>query len=407
MEIRELPEGWQWQTLNDPKVCILNPKKSEISSLPNDLEVTFVPMAAVDDVTGTIIAPEIRELGEVRKGYTYFSEGDVVFAKITPCMENGKSAVAQNLRNSVGLGTTEFHVLRPGPLVIPEWIHAFLRSVDFRDAARKSMRGGAGQQRVPIEFLQQTRISIPSILEQRRIIARIKELTSRIRQAIAIQDEATCAVGGLFQTGLESAFSERDIADWPVYETKRLFSPVSGQVDPREEPYVDMPHIGPDSIESGTGRLFPETIQTPRQLGLKSGKYLFGPEHVLYSKIRPALRKVALPDFSGVCSADMYPLLPNTDIITREFLALSLLSPDFSQYAIDNSDRNAMPKINRKTLFACKMAVPDKIIQKQITDELFGMQKKSERLAEMQRVINEELNSLTPALLAKAFRGEL
>ncbi len=178
-------------------------------------------------------------------------------------------------------------------------------------------------------------------------------------------------------------------------------------VDPREHPYIDMPHVGPDSIESGTCRLLHDTIQTPRQLGLKSGKYPFGAQHVLYSKIRPALRKVALPDFAGVCSADMYPLLPNTDIITREFLALSLLSPVFTQYAVDNPDRNAMPKINRRTLLAFRMPVPDKIAQKWIADELFALQAKAERLAKVRHALRAELDSFLPALLAKAFRGEL
>lgn len=266
---------------------------------------------------------------------------------------------------------------------------------------------GHGTCKLTSERWSELRIPLLKPSDQRTLVRRLEKLTRHLHRAIDLHHEAEQDTARLFQAGLESAFSERHIAGWPIYEASRLFTPVNGQVDPRVHAYADMPHVGPDSIESGTCRILSETIQTPRQLGLKSGKYPFGPEHVLYSKIRPALRKVALPDFSGVCSADMYPLLPNREIITREFLALSLLSPAFSRYAVDNSDRNAMPKINRKTLFAFEMPVPDKAIQRQIAAELFGMQRESEKLAKMQRAVSDELDSFTPALLAKAFRGEL
>jgi type I restriction enzyme S subunit len=228
-----------------------------------------------------------------------------------------------------------------------------------------------------------------------------------LAEAQRLHEEARRAVTTLFESGLQACFSERNTVEWPIYRADLLFSTVSGQVDPRDSPYLDMPHIGPDCIEPGTGRLLHDTIQTPIQLGLKSGKYLFGPAHVLYSKIRPALRKVALPSFAGVCSADMYPLLPNTDLLSREFLALSLLSPAFSRYAAENSDRNAMPKINRSVLFAYEMPVPDKDTQEQIVKELFELKEKAERLSEVQAEMSAELDSLTPALLDKAFRGEL
>src|SRR5208282_1768296 len=96
-----------------PDICELNPPKPSGDTLSLDAPVTFVPMPAVDAELGAITAPEIRKFSQVRKGYTAFREGDVIFAKITPCMENGKSAVARNLTNGLGFGSTEFHVLRP------------------------------------------------------------------------------------------------------------------------------------------------------------------------------------------------------------------------------------------------------------------------------------------------------
>jgi type I restriction enzyme S subunit len=143
------------------------------------------------------------------------------------------------------------------------------------------------------------------------------------------------------------------------------------------------------------------------ELKMKNGKYVFSPGHVVYSKIRPALRKVCLPDHDGLCSADMYPLKPNADEVTREFLLLLLLAPSFSQYALDNSDRNAMPKINREALFGFTFRVPKKPEQKRIAKLLLALRGKLDELQRLQREVEAELVSFTPALLAKAFRGEL
>jgi hypothetical protein len=133
---------------------------------------------------------EWKRLGDVRKGYTYFAEGDVIFAKITPCMENSKSAIGHGLLNGIGFGSTEFHVLRPQSLVIPEWLHMLLRSKIVRDEAKVSICGAAGHQRVPIDFLENLEIPVPPLPEQRRIVKRIEELTRRVEETRKLIKEA-------------------------------------------------------------------------------------------------------------------------------------------------------------------------------------------------------------------------
>jgi len=155
-------------------VCILNPSKSELIDIPDDFEVSFVPMRSVDDIEGIIKTPEIRFLKDVKKGYTYFKENDVIFAKITPCMENGKAAIGQNLKNNLGFGSTEFHVLRTKGKILPEWIYFFVRQNKFRKDAKKVMKGSAGQQRVPLSFIQNYKIPVPELKIQKQIIAQIK-----------------------------------------------------------------------------------------------------------------------------------------------------------------------------------------------------------------------------------------
>ena len=131
--------------------------------------VSFVPMAAVDERFGMITAHEDRRLVDVSKGFTAFEDGDVLFAKITPCMENGKAALARNLTNGVGRGSTEFYVLRPGDKVLGEYVYHFVRQLRFREKAKRYFTGTAGQQRVPRSFMENAPVPLPALDEQRRI----------------------------------------------------------------------------------------------------------------------------------------------------------------------------------------------------------------------------------------------
>jgi type I restriction enzyme S subunit len=117
---------------------------------------------------------------------------------------------------------------------------------------------------------------------------------------------------------------------WPIRSLGELVVIASGQIDPQEKPYSQMPHVGSDSIEPDTGRIL--GIKTAEELRLISGKYAFGPEDILYSKIRPNLNKVALPDFAGICSADIYPLRTDERIVCRRFLTYVLRSQEFLRY---------------------------------------------------------------------------
>lgn len=166
------------------QAMVLNPRPDR-GALPDDFDVSFVPMAAVEAATGRMDATATRRFGEVKKGYTVFREGDVLFAKITPCMENGKMAVARGLRNGVGCGSTEFHVLRPRPGVDPQYVYYFVSSARFRAEAAHNMSGAVGQKRVPGAFLEQCEIPLPELDEQRRIVAELEKQFSRLDEAVA------------------------------------------------------------------------------------------------------------------------------------------------------------------------------------------------------------------------------
>lgn len=162
----------------------INPKVDR-SLLSDDMLVSFVPMASVGAADGQIDVSTTRTYAEVKKGYTAFRNGDVLFAKVTPCMENGKMAVARNLSNGQGFGSTEFHVLRPREGVDPSYLYHFVSSATFRKEAARHMTGAVGLRRVPSAFLQDELIPLPELDEQRRIVAEIEKQFSRLDEAVA------------------------------------------------------------------------------------------------------------------------------------------------------------------------------------------------------------------------------
>ena len=176
------PDGWVVTTLGE--ACLINPR-SFIQQVKNDSAISFLPMAAVEAGTGHIDLSQVRPYEEVRKGYTRFSEGDVLFAKITPCMENGKIAIAKGLTNGSGCGSTEFHVLRPMIGLSREFVMYFLLQEDFRRDAQRSMSGTAGQLRVPAGFLNEATLPLPPLPEQRRIVAEIEKHFTRLDASVA------------------------------------------------------------------------------------------------------------------------------------------------------------------------------------------------------------------------------
>jgi type I restriction enzyme S subunit len=142
-------------------------------------------MAAVEALSGGIDVSTVRKYAEVKKGYTHFRDGDILFAKVTPCMENGKMAIARKLVNGIGFGSTEFHVLRPRAGVDARYVYYFVSSQTFRKDASGHMTGAVGLRRVPSAYLEEQLIPLPHIDEQRRIVAEIEKQFSRLDEAVA------------------------------------------------------------------------------------------------------------------------------------------------------------------------------------------------------------------------------
>jgi type I restriction enzyme S subunit len=173
-----------WPVLAIEEVADVNPRVDK-AAIPNELPVSFVSMPKVGAGGGSIHVEETRPASEVKKGFTAFLEGDVLFAKITPCMENGKMAVVPKLVNGYGFGSTEFHVLRPKPGMDAKYLYYYVSSQAFRGEAERYMTGAVGQKRVSTTYLKQSTIPVAPPDQQKRIVAEIEKQFSRLDEAIA------------------------------------------------------------------------------------------------------------------------------------------------------------------------------------------------------------------------------
>ena len=165
--------AWPLVKLGD--ISEFNPQKQEAKKIPKNRAISFLPMA---DMTANQIyfsAKKEKPLGEVYAAYTYFAEGDVLLARVTPCFENGKSGIAKNLKNNIGFGSSEFFVYRPDKKkVLPEWIYFFIASDKFIRGGIPRMTGTGGLQRLTKDYAQNYQIPLPPLAEQERIIAEIE-----------------------------------------------------------------------------------------------------------------------------------------------------------------------------------------------------------------------------------------
>jgi type I restriction enzyme S subunit len=226
----------------------------------------------------------------------------------------------------------------------------------------------------------QITVPIPTFPEQQKIA----ECLSSVDELLAAQDLKVDALKTHKKGLMQQLFPREGEAqprlrfpefqnggEWEDKSLGQLIEIASGQVDPKQPPYRDSPQIGSENIESHSGKLV--NVRSAGEKGVISGNYAFDENDILYSKIRPALNKVASPAFKGICSADIYPIRPADDSLLRGYLFYLLLSQEFLDYAIRNSERGKIPKINRDALVAYKVLIPSPAEQQRIADCLTSL----------------------------------
>lgn len=204
-----------WKKLKLSEISTINPPKKNIDE---NTEVSFIPMSSIDEGLGKIKKYDVKKFKDVKVGFTYFEEKDVLFAKITPCMENGKAAIALNLKNKVGFGSTEFHVLRANEQTTPEFLFSLVRLPIFRNIAKTNFTGTVGQQRVPTNFMENFEVIVPDIHLQ---IAFSKYITI-INDILIKNEESKLSIDSFFDNILYRAFTGELTSKWREKNKKDL-----------------------------------------------------------------------------------------------------------------------------------------------------------------------------------------
>lgn len=250
--------------------------------------------------------------------------------------------------------------------------------------------------------LKSVQIPVPTLKEQKRIVAILDEAFEGIAKAIANAERNLANSEELFDSQLQAIFDDQGGAEYVLSDVCSIESKL---VDPKAAEFSDLLHIGGANMITKSDEL--TNLRTAKEEGLISGKFLFDDETVLYSKIRPYLMKVSRPDFTGLCSADVYPLKPRKGILDRDYLYFLLLSTRFTEYAVEGSSRAGMPKVNRKHLFAYRVRIPDLDSQRAAAALIDRTMTARSKLSQIYRSKLCALSQLRQTLLYKAFSGEL
>ena len=297
-----------------------------------------------------------------------FRKGDVIFGRRRAYQR--KLAVAE----FDGICSAHAMVVRAKPnMILPEFLPFFLQSDMFMERAIEISVGSLSPT-INWKTLKVQEFSLPLLDEQKRIA----EILWAADEAVEQFANASEKLQQTRETYLRGLMSNGVSQKWKVTKFSDCFEIVSGQIDPKEEPYRSMPLVAPNHIEQNTGRLI--GIETAKDQNAISGKYLFQPGDVVYSKIRPNLCKAFIAEFDGLCSADMYALRPLPDRIMTRFLLSILLGEHFTSFARTRCVRTGIPKLNRQELSEYELPLPTIEDQKQISSYLEAINTEEQHL---------------------------
>jgi type I restriction enzyme S subunit len=423
----DVPKHWQLQRLKF--VCHTNPAKSEVAYLPNDTEVSFCPMESVGN--GTISTESKKLLGEVRQGFTYFRDGDIVIAKITPSFENGKGAIASNLVNGLGFGTTELHVLRPSSLIDRNFLYYLTVSGVFRGFGATQMYGTAGQKRISDRFLNDFPTPLPPLQDQRLIAHFLDRETARLETLITkkcelidlLQKKRSAIITNAVTRGLDPQVPMKDSrlewvdkipAHWEVKRLKFTADIQTGLTlgkDYKGRNIVNRPYLRVANVQDGFLDL--ETIteisipveDSPRY-ELKFGDVLMteggdfdklGRGYVWEEQIEGCLHQ-----------NHVFAVRPNLEHLDSHYLAALMTSHYGKAYFTSTSQQTTnLATTNRTKLSNFPMPLPDVAEQKNIIDYI---SKKNQQLLLIIEKLTQQIDTLQKyrsALVSAAITGKI
>lgn len=349
---------------------------------------------------------------------------DVVISRANTTELVGSAAIAPaDVRPRLLLSDKLYRLEVSADELMPEFLVYFLRTPSGRFNFERTASGASNSmQNISQDVVRNLWLPVPPTSEQRAIVARLARDTAPLDTLVAakqrilelLAEKRKSIIATAVTRGLDPSVKLRDSgvpwlgeipAHWDFLKFSWCVSIAEGQVDPEDEEFSSWPLIAPNHIESGTGRLL--ALESAFEQGAISGKYQCHPGDVIYSKIRPALRKATIAPQACLCSADMYPMRVDGSRLISEYLLHYLLTDAFSVWAVLESNRVAMPKINRESLIELRMPVPPIEEQGAIVDYIARETTKLDAVrAATERTITL-LKERRSALIAAAVTGQL
>ena len=371
----EIKSKYPLVTLGD--IIELNPSKNEIHDVPNDTMVSFVEMASVSN-DGFISNKVDMRLGDIRSGgYTYFAENDIIIAKITPCMENGKCAIATGLTNNIALGSSEFHVFRCSEKIINTFLFSLLNMKTIRNAAILNMTGASGHRRVPESFYSSLQIPLPPLDVQQNIVNECKKIdeecyASRVileSNRLKIQEKAD----SLYLTITEK-MRLGSICEKPQYGANVSAKDGNPATDYRYIRITDIDDFGNLKNDWQTAEVIEE-------------KYILEDGDFLFARSGATAGKTFLyknSDGKAIYAGYLIRFRPKKDIVSPKYLALITKSSNYQKWAEETRGGTAQPNINAQQFSEYRIPVPSMSLQNEIINEVETYERK---IAEAEDVI--------------------
>ena len=415
-----------WVVLRLKYAATLNPNVSEVRRLVQDTEVSFVPMEAVGEYGGLDLS-QTRQLADVASGYTYFSEGDVLIAKITPCFENGKGSLAEGLLNGTAFGTTELHVIRCGPGLDKEFAFYLTLSNAFRKLGEAEMYGAGGQKRVPESFVEDLKHALPLLPEQRAIAAFLDRETAKIDSLVAkkermielLDEKRSALISWVVTKGLDPNVPMKDsgvewLGETPVHwDVKRLkhllraplqygANEPSNHIDPDSPRYIRITDIREDgTLWDETFRSIPQEVAEPYLLA--EGDLLFARSGATVGKTfkyRPRWGKAAYAGYLVRARLDDH-------LTESDFVEYYTHSQEYKDWILSNLIQSTIQNVSAERYASLVVPLPPLVEQRAISKHLDSETAKLNPLMATVREGIARLQELRSALISAAVTGRI
>ena len=402
------------RAVNLGSVVAFNPRRAPVERSASAL-TSFVPMAAVDEECGSVRDRLVRPYSEVQRGYCYFEDGDVLFAKVSPCMQNGKHALVDRLVDGCGFGSTEFHVLRPGPEIAGRWLLHFLRQRHVLELAASTFSGSVGLQRVPQSFLESLSLNLPSLNAQIAVADKVDAALAETRTASQAAAETAEMGGALIRAYLANTFgdlppittgpvgtrSSQGSVHLPLMELARL---ESGHTPSRRHPEWwggHVPWLALPDIRKLHGKLAHGTTETINDAGLANSSARLLPVGTVCVCRDASIGFVTMLGRPMATSQHFCNWVCDRERLDPEFLMYAFMASfDYLRELGSGSVLKTIYMPTIQSFHVCAPAIAEqRRIARTLRDQLAAAETLHKRLAERQA----EIERLPQRILAAAF----